>query len=95
MLYLQGEQTMTIRINTGENLRREKNIPARKVYFHKDGTFYENLDIFPGALADTMGYLLFQTEEDYYNSSYLNIGIKTNVPNGISKVPGYVFFKSS
>jgi hypothetical protein len=49
------------------------------------------LERFPGALFDQNGYVLFQNEEEYRKSPQLRIGKKTNVPAGISKLPGYVF----
>jgi len=85
---------MTVRTNTGDNLKREWNIPAKQVRYHKDGTFYENLTKFPGALTDPLGYILFDEERDYLISPFVHIGQKTNVPKGIKKIQGYVWKKN-
>jgi 5-methylcytosine-specific restriction protein A len=68
-------------------------IGARHCLYHHEGGFYENLQRFPGALCDPKGYVRFETESEYQNSSYLNIGAKTTLNNrvdGIAGMPGYV-----
>lgn len=65
------------------------NVGALHALYHKDGCWYNNLTAFPGAFFDPNGYVLFQTEADYLNSSFLNIGKETNVPSGISAMTGY------
>ena len=74
---------------SGKKLKEKRNIPARQVLYHQDGTFYENLRQFPGALCDPNGYVLFSSEDEYNSSSYLHIGLKLNVPEGIYRIPGY------
>ena len=74
---------------TAKELSRIWKVDAKQKYYHKDGTFYENLDCFPGALFDFYGYIVFKTEQDYNSCPYLNIGRKLNVINGISSIPGY------
>lgn len=74
---------------TGEQLNKEWGIGASQARFHHEGRFYENLHYFPGALCDLNGYLLFRTQQQYDESPYLRIGMKLNVPGGISSVPGY------
>jgi hypothetical protein len=74
---------------SGKKLKDKWNIPARQVLYHQDGTFYENLRQFPGALCDPHGYVLFSSEDAYNSCSYLHIGLKLNVPEGIYKIPGY------
>jgi 5-methylcytosine-specific restriction protein A len=78
------------RTNTGKNLQRKWNIPARHVLYHKDGAWYEPLERFPGALCDPNGYVLFPTQRDYESCSYLNRGQKLNVVGKIPNIPGYV-----
>jgi 5-methylcytosine-specific restriction enzyme A len=85
---------MSERTNSGKQLNIEWNVGARDCKYHKDGTFYMGLDIFPGALFDTHGYILFKTEEEYRRCSYLAFtdsinGEKINVHQGISSIPGY------
>ena len=57
-------RTTPRRLN-GEMLNREWKVGARHALYHKDGTFYENLERFPGALFDPDGYILFKTQDDY------------------------------
>jgi hypothetical protein len=83
-----GPTASTPRLS-GKKLKEKWNIPARQVLYHQDGTFYENLRQFPGALCDPNGYVLFSSEDEYNSSSYLHIGLKLNVPEGISRMPGY------
>lgn len=75
---------------TGKALNREWKVGARHALFHKDGTWYQNLTRFPGALFDPHGYVLFRTDEEYRRCPYLSIGAKTNVRPHISAIPGYV-----
>lgn len=75
---------------TGRQLNKEWNVGARHALFHKDGSWYNNLERFPGALFEPDGYILFKTEKDYLESPYVSVGKETNVPNGISSIPGYV-----
>ena len=75
--------------DSGESLNRQWNVGARHALYHKDGAWYMPLERFPGAYFDPRGYVLFRTESDYLNSSYLSIGKRVNVKNGISRVPGY------
>ena len=74
---------------TGKILSRQWNVKARHFLYPRDGTFYENLRHFPGALFDPNGYVLFKTENEYRSSPYLTIGQKLNVRGGIASIPGY------
>ena len=76
--------------NSGNNLKRQWGIPAVQVRYHKDGTWLMPLERFPGALCDPNGYIVFQTEQEYQSSRYLETGQRVNVPGGVSRVPGYV-----
>jgi hypothetical protein len=75
---------------TGSQLNKEWAVGARHALFHRDGTWYENLERFPGALFEPDGYVLFKTKKDYESSPYISIGAKTNIPKGISSIPGYI-----
>jgi hypothetical protein len=73
----------------GKELSRLWGVKAEHALYHKDGTFYENLHRFPGALFDRNGYVRFETEHEYRQCPYLNIGKKLNVRHGIASIPGY------
>ena len=75
---------------TGEKLNKKWKVGAHHSLYHKDGHWYNNLKLFPGALFDPNGYILFKTKQDYLRCSYLKIGIETNVPKGIWSIPGYI-----
>ena len=74
----------------GRDLNRRWAVGAQHALYHKDGTFYNHLTSFPGALFDPKGYVLFKTEERYLNSPHLRIGVQVHVKGGISSIPGYV-----
>jgi len=60
--------------NSGDNLKRQWGIPAVQVRYHRDGTWFMPLEQFPGALCDPNGYIIFQNEQEYQSSRYLEIG---------------------
>ena len=75
---------------TGEYLNRKWKVGARQSRFAEGGSFYMPLERFPGAVCDLHGYILFETREDYEQCQSLQRGVRLNIPNGISSVPGYV-----
>lgn len=75
---------------TGRELNDEWKVGARHALFHKDGTYYNHLHRFPGALFDLNGYVRFNSEDEYLKSRFLQHGQQLHVPGGISSVPGYV-----
>jgi 5-methylcytosine-specific restriction protein A len=75
---------------SGRYLNNLWNVGARHALYNREGTWYNNLERFPGALFDPDGYVLFKTRDEYRQCSYLNIGKETNVPKGIHSIPGYV-----
>lgn len=76
---------------SGKECKEVWNIPAEHVLYREDGTFYNALKRFPGALCDANGYVLFKTEQAYGDSPQLRISTeKVNVPQGIAKMPGYI-----
>lgn len=81
-----GRQSRT---GSGRELNERWGVGARQSRYHMEGTFFEILTKFPGALFDLHGYILFPREEDYLNCEGVFVTQKTNVPNGISKLPGY------
>ncbi len=80
---------------TGKRLAEEWRVAVRHALYHKDGSWYNNLERFPGALFDPNGYVLFRTESEYRNCPYLHIGVETNVRPHLSVIPGYVRKRSS
>jgi hypothetical protein len=74
---------------TGIALARLWRVHVRHALYHKDGTWYNNLTSFPGALFDPDGYVLFQREQDYQACRHLTIGKETNVRGGVKQIPGY------
>jgi hypothetical protein len=80
---------------SGKYLSKLWNVNVKHALYHEEGTFYENLRAFPGALFDYNGYKVFQTENDYNQSPYLVIGQKLNVHGGISSIPGYIHVKNN
>jgi hypothetical protein len=80
--------------NRGAELNRRWNVGAVHALYMHDGHWYHCLKHFPGALFDRNGYILFSTEEEYLDCSYLTIYKATNqiavMKPGISAIPGYV-----
>jgi len=93
-----GSKTVSLAAGKGERLSGRKlndiwGVGAKHPLYHREGCWYENLDRFPGALFDPNGYVIFATENAYRTSRHLQIAQKTNVPNGIASIPGYVRMK--
>src|SRR6266545_3868057 len=78
------------RTNYGRDLNEKWNVGGSHALYHKDGTYYNHLRYFPGALFDRTGYLVFKTEDAYIRSPYLQRRKQLHVPAGIASVPGYV-----
>jgi hypothetical protein len=74
---------------TGAQLNRRYRLGVRHALYHKDGTFFEVLQQFPGALCDSKGFVRFETREQYERDPHLAIGNKTNVHRGIAAHPRY------
>lgn len=74
---------------SGNILNRMWNVGVQHAVYHRDGTWFENLMSFPGALFDPNGYLVFETEDEYKSCPHLNIGRKLNVSAGIAAISGY------
>jgi len=77
------------KVTTGKKLKAAWSIPAMRVYFHQDGTFYEVPLNFPAALCDMNGYVLFSSYEDLKNTPGISIGEKVNVHGGVFALKGY------
>lgn len=72
----------------------EKIVKTGAVHFlySKTGSWYNHLKDFPGVLYDVNGYIIFRTEKEYLNNNLLRHGKELNIPEGISKIRGYVKF---
>ena len=90
-----GESATAKRPINAKRLIKEWGVQVDHALYHRDGTFFENLNRFPGALCDPHGCVVFRTEKEYRDSQYLDIGRKLNVRGGISKMPGYRRFCNS
>ena len=75
---------------TGRQLNMEWEVGASHALYHKEGSYYNHLQYFPGALFDPNGFVRFETEEEYRKSPYLQHGQQLHVAGGISSMPGYV-----
>ena len=76
---------------TGAKLNELWGVGAAHALYIYDGHWYHQLERFPGALFDQNGYVLFRTEADFRECSYLSIGKDVSVPKpGIAQIPGYV-----
>jgi len=74
---------------TGKYLAQIWNVDVNHALYHKDGTWYNHLQRFPGALFDRDGYVVFSNKREYENCSYLHHGQELNVPRKIRSIPGY------
>ena len=52
---------------SGKRLNEEWKVGALHALYRKDGTWYNLLERFPGALFDSNGYILFDTRTDFEN----------------------------
>lgn len=49
-------------------------IPVKQAHYHNEGNWYWNLTEFPGAYFDDRGVVIFETERDYFECVYLQVG---------------------
>ena len=78
---------------TGKQLNREWEVGALHALYRRDGTWYNLLECFPGALFDTNGYIPFQTRDDF-NEFRQRRGVSGRkqiyVQGGIAGHPDYI-----
>ncbi len=80
---------------TGKFLAGYYQLRVRSAYYHNNGNWYWNLEQFPGAYFDDNGFVVFETEADYFGCVYLSISPRNtgvrgkNVGVGISDIPAY------
>lgn len=84
--------TVTNHRFSGKQLIRMYDLPVRQARYHKEGTFFERLDLFPGALCDPEGYVIFESESEFENDSEISLGSKVNVHQEIRKHSRYKEF---
>lgn len=65
-------------------------VGAKHALYRADGKWYHHLADFPGALFDSQGYVIFETEQDYQSNPYLQQAQDLHVVDGISAMPEYV-----
>jgi hypothetical protein len=75
---------------TGKLLNDLWGVGAVHALYREDGRWYHQLQRFPGALFDANGYVVFQTEEEYLRSPFLQRVQDLHVERGIAALPGYV-----
>jgi hypothetical protein len=75
----------------GRELVTRWGLPARQARFHRDGYWYDGPNIFPAALCDCRGYILFESEDDFRTTPGVRIEPSGQVwvPGGIATVVGY------
>ena len=80
---------------SGEYLNEKYQLGASQALYRGNGTWFHALSRFPGILCDTNGYVLFESEEEYKNSSPIKHGPNPkhiHVIDGIDKLPNYKRF---
>jgi 5-methylcytosine-specific restriction protein A len=79
----------------GRTLNKLYKIGAVHALYRENGYWFHALKKFPGALFDSKGYVLFKSENEYLNCSYIKHGPDPNtihvIPN-LSSLPSYVPF---
>ncbi len=74
---------------TAKLLQKEWRVNVRHGLYSRDGTWYHRLTSFPGALFDSSGYIIFNTENDFLNCPQLRINQDCGCRDGISNIAGY------
>ncbi len=77
----------------GSSLARSEGLSVSQALYHCGGTFFGVGTRFPLALFDPKGYVIFSTDDSYRNSPSVTVMKRTNIPKGISKIPGYLLMK--
>ena len=99
-----GRKHFTLTADATWQLNVEKRFDASALAFRngklitvndQDGTFYERLTRFPGALCDPGGYVRYETAEQFNSDHHLNIGQKVNVHRSLAAHPRYTTFPKS
>lgn len=83
------ESIMGKRTGNGRALARREGLQVRQAFYHQDGTFFQPISEYPVALFDRYGYVVFPDERSCTARPEIRITEKTNIPVGISSLPGY------
>ncbi|MFQ5751629.1 MAG: hypothetical protein ACE5HI_06480 [bacterium] len=54
----------------GRTLNKKWQVGAKHALYRKTGDWYHKLNKFPGALFDAYGYVIFETEKEFYSCDY-------------------------
>ncbi len=73
----------------GAELNETWEVNAKHPLYHEHGRWYMPLERFPGALFDSAGYVIFNTEAESRSCPALRIRTRVNGRGGISSLPGY------
>src|SRR5262249_42343733 len=87
----------------GKRLNSVYRVGAAHALFREDGTFYMQLELFPGVFFDKSGFVLFNTKEEFddaVNAGHLRLSgpaeadkkMQIHVPAGIAAIPSYVLY---
>lgn len=79
---------------TGNSINELLSLGLHHALYSKDGKWYHHLNQFPGGLIDPNGYISFNSQPEYTNSDFLEIGETVHVSRGTSQIPGYQPFSS-
>ena len=76
----------------GNDLKKKWSIPAKQVRFHRDGHFFQNPTMYPVALSNPSGYIVFENQNALLNCKEIAVSVKTNVLGGkkISSLEGFI-----
>ncbi len=80
------------RSDTAKSRAKRWGLEVEHALYRKTGDWYHKLEIFPGALLDENGYVVFETKQAFEACIWLRIKQDVNVTNGgIKQIPGYVW----
>lgn len=75
---------------TAKLLQKEWQVDVKHGLYSHDGTWYHKLRAFPGALFDSGGYIIFNTEKEFQECPHLRIKQDCGCRDGISAIEGYI-----
>jgi hypothetical protein len=78
--------------DSGRHINARHKLRAKHALYHVDGSFYEQLEEFPGFLADPRGYVWYDDEQEFAADPHLDIQEKVHVPNALANHPRYQLF---
>lgn len=79
--------------HVAKQLNKQWNINAQHALYRKNGTWFNLLKHFPGALFDENGYIPFETRKDFEifrQRPGVTGHVQIDVRDGISSHPGYI-----